>query len=256
MATTIVTPNAQTIGAYPQGIVEALATVAAAAAVDINALQAGTSQTNSSSTGHVRGVCYANQSLTAFVGVTGGTAQDGVTYVAGDRVLLANQTTAAQNGIYVVGTVDGVAHTAPLTRAADMAATAAILNGRVIQVSEGTLFAGSAWKAMCTGAKVVATDDPVFYPQNCRGTLTLASGTYTLGATEGLFLLSATRSSINATLNTAGGTVTSTVGLRAAVASRTIGKSGTAAAIILAIVAAGTVNAADNSTVDWLVTNW
>jgi len=251
MASTITSPNPQLIGAYPQKIVEQLKSVADAAIVDIEALQAGTSQTQTSTSGYVRGVVFANVAdLTAFTDA----GNDGLTYVAGERVLLTNQTTAAQNGIYVVGTV--ATGTAPLTRAADMAAAASIANGRVVHVSEGTLFAGSSWKAMCTGAKVVATDDPLFYPQNCRGTLTLASGTKTLGATEGLFLFSTTRSSVQGTWNTAGGTVTSTVGLRAAVASRTAGKSGTAAIIFIAIVAAGTIDAANNSTIDWLVQNW
>lgn len=203
----------------------------------------------------VRGVVFANVvSLASFVGVAGGTPQDGVTYVAGDRVLLANQTTAAQNGVYVVGTV--ATGTAPLTRVADMPTGMAIRNGMVVEVSEGTIFAGSSWKAMCTGAAVVGTDDPVFYPRVCKGILTLASGTKTLGATEGLFLFSVTRSAVSGGFNTAGGTVTSTTGWRCASAGRTAGKSGVGALTIIAILAAGTINAADNSTFDWLVTNW
>ena len=196
-----------------------------------------------------RYVAYANVAdLSAFV-----VAQDGVTGVAGDIVLLANQTTVAECGLYLVGTVAG---TAPLTRIAGLPAAAAYINGTVVEVSEGTLFAGSTWKSMATGAKVVGTHDPLFYPRNCRGTLTLSSGTKTLGSAEGLYLFSTTRSSVNLTLNTAGGTVTLTVGLRAAAADRTEGKSGTGALIAIAIVAAGTINVADESTVDWLVSNW
>ncbi len=199
-----------------------------------------------------RGVVFSNHSLTAF---TVATATDGLTYVAGDIVLLANQTTAAQNGLYVVGTV---ATTAPLTRLATMSQGMTLPNGAIVEVSEGTIFAGSTWKAMATttGGAVIGTNDPVFYPRVVKGTLTLASGTKTLGATEGLYLLSTTTSPIICTLNTAGGTVTSTVGLRAAVTSRTAGKSGVGAAIVIAIVAAGTINTADNSTVDFLITNW
>lgn len=202
------------------------------------------------STFRARGVTFTNHSLTAF---TVATNTDGITYVAGDIVLLANQTTAAQNGLYVVGTV---ATTAPLTRLATLPTGATYQNGTTVEISEGTIYAGSTWKAMCTGAKVVGTDDPLFYPRVCKGTLTLASGTYTLGSAEGLYLFSTTKSSVQLTLNTAGGTVTSTVGLRAAVASRTAGKSGTGAVIALAIVAAGTINSADNSTVDYLIMNW
>lgn len=206
--------------------------------------------TVNASSGNARGVVAANiEDLGAFT-VAG---NDGLTYAAGERVLLVNQTTAAQNGLYVVGTVDtGVA---PLTRADDMADGAAILNGRVVEISEGTLYAGSSWKAMCTDAKVVGTDDPLFYPRNCKATVTLAAGTKTLGATEGLWLFSTTKSSVQVSLNTPD-TVTSTVQYQCAVAGRTAGKVGTAALTVQANVAAGTINAADVSSLDVLVDNW
>jgi hypothetical protein len=198
----------------------------------------------------VRGAVFANVAdLTAFTVAS----NDGLTYAEGEYLLLANQTTAAQCGIYRVGPVSGT--TAPLTRSFDWDG-GPVRNGAVVHVSEGTLFAGSEWKSMTTGAKVIGTDDPLFYPKHCKGTLTLASGTKTLGATEGLFLFSTTKSPVAGGYNTAGGTVTSTVGWRAAVASRTAGKSGTAAVIVIAIVAAGTIDSANNSTFDFCITNW
>jgi hypothetical protein len=205
----------------------------------------------------VRGVCTSNMSLSAFVGVTGGTAQDGVTYVIGDRVLLAGQTTAAQNGIYVVGTV--AAGTAPLTRAPDFFTGATVVNGCVVEVSEGTVWRGSSWKAMATGSVVIGTTDPAFYPRQFRKTVTLSSGTYVIGAgggSEALYLYSTTTSSVQATRNTAGGTLTATTHYFCPVAGRTAGKAGTAAVTVTASVAAGTVNTADTSTVDVLVSNW
>jgi len=203
-----------------------------------------------------RGACYATQSLTAFVGVTGGTAQDGVTYIAGDIVLLAAQTTAADCGLYVVGTV--AVGVAPLTRLSSMAFGTTGQNGCTVEVSEGTLWAGSTWKAMATttGGFVVGTNDPVFYPRVCKNIITLASGTYTLGSTEGLFLWSATRSGVQCMMNTPGGTLTSTLAYGSNSAGRTIGKSGAAALIVIARVAAGTIDTANSSTVDVLVTNW
>ena len=69
-----------------------------------------------------RYVAYANVAdRTAFV-----VSQDGVTGVAGDVVLLANQTTPAECGLYVLGTVSG---TAPLTRIASMPAAGTYVNG-------------------------------------------------------------------------------------------------------------------------------
>ncbi len=54
----------------------------------------------------------------------------------------------------------------------------------------------------------------------------------------------------------AGGTLTSTTHYFCPVAGRTAGVSGTGACSVTASVAAGTVNTADTSTIDILVTNW
>ena len=153
----------------------------------------------------------------------------------------------------MVGAVGG--GTAALTRAADFASGLAIVNGEIVEASEGTLWQGSTWKAMCTGAAIVGTDDPLFYPRVVKGTLTLVAGTITLGATQGLYLLSTTTSPVVVTRNTAG-TTTSTVAYAAPVASRVAGKSGTGAVLIRAEVAAGTINVADVSTLDFCITNW
>ena len=213
-----------------------------------------TSDAIKSASRNVRGVVTANVAdLTAFTVAS----NDGLTYAAGERVLLAGQTTAAQCGAYVVGTV--AAGVAPLTRAPDMPSGAAYVNGAVIEVSEGTIWLGSTWKAMCTGAKVVGTDDPLFYPRKWSKTVTLSSGTYLAGAgggSEPVFLYSATTSSVLATRNTAGGTLTLTTHYFCPVSARIAGKAGTAAVSVTASVAAGTVNTADNSTVDLAVTNW
>lgn len=206
-----------------------------------------------------RGVCMTNMSLSAFVGVSGGTAQNGVTYIKGDRVLLAGQTTAADNGIYVVGTV--AAGTAPLARAADMPAGMALPNGSIVTVAEGTFYANSNWKstATTTGGAVIGTNDPAFYPKTYKQTVTLAAGTYTIGfgstATpdEPLYLLSG--AVIQCTRNTAGGTL-GTDGYNAPSASRVTGIPGTAVAIINSQNDAGTLGSSDTSTVDVLVINW
>lgn len=61
-----------------------------------------------------------------------GATIDGISMVAGDRVLLPNQTTASQNGIYIW---NGAA--VPMTRASD-ASTFDELEGAVTSVTEGT----------------------------------------------------------------------------------------------------------------------
>lgn len=205
---------------------------------------------------NVRGVVYSNQAdLSAFVVAS----DDGITYVEGDRVLLAAQTTAAQNGVYVVGAVTTGA--APLTRAPDMPTGAKLPNGLVVEVSEGTFYANSTWKALSTttGGFVVGTNDPTFYPRHWRQTVTLAAGVYTIGVgssatpDEPLFLRAG--ASFSWGYNTPN-TITASVGIKAAVADRTAGKAGAAVAVVKAVKTDSTTDTANVSTVDVLFTNW
>ncbi|MCB0066405.1 MAG: hypothetical protein KDD77_04600, partial [Caldilineaceae bacterium] len=76
---------------------------------------------------------------------------DSVFLFAGDRVLLKNQTTAAQNGVYVWN-----APNLPMTRADD-ADSAAELAGMVVEVRQGALNAGSIWRQNSTNIVVDTT---------------------------------------------------------------------------------------------------
>jgi len=75
---------------------------------------------------------------------------DGVALVAGDRVLVKDQTTAADNGIYIV--VDGGAW----TRSTD-ADSAAELDGAAVFVQQGTTNADSGWVQTATIVTVGTT---------------------------------------------------------------------------------------------------
>jgi hypothetical protein len=86
-----------------------------------------------------------------------GTAIDGVTLTAGDRVLLAAQTTAAQNGLYVF---NGSA--VAMTRALD-ADTAAELVGMAVFIEEGTS-ADTGW-TLTTNAPLVVGTTALAYAQ-------------------------------------------------------------------------------------------
>lgn len=72
-------------------------------------------------------------------------AQDGITLALNDRLLVKNQTAAAQNGIYRLSTV-GVAGTTAwvLTRAADADAASEIA-GAQVNVDQGSTQGGSVW---------------------------------------------------------------------------------------------------------------
>jgi hypothetical protein len=83
----------------------------------------------------------ARAASTANVNVSApGTTIDGVTMAANDRVLLKNQTTASENGLYV-----WAASGSPMSRALD-ADAADELEGAVVTVEEGTVNAGTTWR--------------------------------------------------------------------------------------------------------------
>lgn len=211
------------------------------------------------STGSVmtRGIVDSNVAdLGNFAGVTGGTAVNGVTYIEGDVVLLVKQTTAAENGPYLVGSVSG--GVAALTRPGWWAAGDAIPQGFTFEVGvEDTAYPGSTWKAMAaTETKVVDTDDPVFYPRICKGVATLVAGVKAVSTAAKVWLRSTTVSVIMLTRNTANTTTATTGGYAAPVGSRTAGIIGTGSFTIDAQAADGTTNTADISTIDWMIVNW
>lgn len=99
---------------------------------------------------------------------------DGITIATGERVLLKNQSTPAQNGIYIN---DG---TSTLARAPDMD-TAAEVDGKVVVIEDGTQ-AGTAW--ITTSEVTTLNTDTITFTQFGGGT------TYTAG--NGLALSGAT----------------------------------------------------------------
>lgn len=72
------------------------------------------------------------------------------TPVAGDRILVAGQTTGSQNGIYN-------AATGSWTRATDADTTGELLPGCIVWVSEGTTYADSAWELTTDGTITIGT---------------------------------------------------------------------------------------------------
>lgn len=69
-----------------------------------------------------------------------GASIDGVTLSNGDRVLLKNQSTASQNGIYTFAT-----SSTPLVRATDVDTSAEVVAGIFTNITEGTTNVGSTW---------------------------------------------------------------------------------------------------------------
>lgn len=83
---------------------------------------------------------------TADITLSGAQTIDGVSVIAGDRVLVKDQSTGSQNGIYVCAS-------GAWSRATDADANAEVTAGMFTFVSEGTTNADSGW--------VLTTDDPI-----------------------------------------------------------------------------------------------
>ena len=95
----------------------------------------------------------ANVSLTAgSSGLEAGDAIDGVTLVAGDRVLLKNQTDASENGIYVA-----VASGGTPARSDDANASVDVTSGMFVFVEEGTANGDNGYVFTHNGAPTFGT---------------------------------------------------------------------------------------------------
>lgn len=100
---------------------------------------------------------------------------DGVSPSVNDRVLVKNQTTTANNGIYMLTTVGSGAVNWVLTRATDYDSAAEILPGTIVPVTTGTTLANSTWLQYNT-IVTVGTDPIQFSQYSVSNPVTLASG--------------------------------------------------------------------------------
>lgn len=83
-----------------------------------------------------------------------GSVVDGVTFVGGERVLLTQQTTATENGIYVIQLA------APAYRAKDWSREVPVPNGVLVAVTRGTAYAGTVWVAYASSTGLLPTIVP------------------------------------------------------------------------------------------------
>lgn len=118
---------------------------------------------------------------------------DGVTPVAGNRVLLTNQTTASENGIYIW---NGAA--VPMTRALDANTSALVTAGQYMFVEEGTLSQDSGW-VLITNAPIVLGTTALTYTQfNGAGSIVAGTGLSLTGNTLNVGTASTARIVVNA----------------------------------------------------------
>jgi len=101
-----------------------------------------------------------------------GDSIDGVTLVAGDRVLLKDQSTASENGIYVA--VDSGAGAA--SRATDADTSAEVTTGMFTFVSEGTVNADNGFVLTTNDAITLGTTGLTFVQFSGAGQITAGAG--------------------------------------------------------------------------------
>jgi hypothetical protein len=102
---------------------------------------------------------------------------DGVTLVSGNRVLVKDQTTASQNGIYVVQP------TGAAVRAADFDQPAEVDGGDFVFVTGGNTYDNTGWVQTSTGIVTIGSDPIVFTQFSGAGTFLAGYGLYLDGNT-------------------------------------------------------------------------
>ena len=119
----------------------------------------------------VRAASTANATLSS--GFANGSVIDGVTLATGDRILIKNQTTGSENGIYTVNA------TGAPTRASDADISADMTAGVTTFVSEGTANGNSSWTLTTDDAITLGTTALTF-AQVAGGSLYSAGAGLTL----------------------------------------------------------------------------
>lgn len=112
-------------------------------------------------------VTYANGTLGVGATLTNAGAQaalaiDGVTLAVGDRVLVKNQASQFQNGLYTVTNVGSASTNWVMTRATDYDQAAEIAQGQVVLINQGTVSTGLSYEQTATGPFTIGTTSIVF----------------------------------------------------------------------------------------------
>ena len=116
---------------------------------------------------------------------------DGVTLSVGNRVLVKNQTTQTQNGIYTVTTVGSVSTAWVLTRATDAnnSIVGQVVPGDFVFVAGGTVNGTTGWVETASGTATnptngikIGTDNIVFSQFSGAGTYTASNGVLLTGS--------------------------------------------------------------------------
>lgn len=137
-------------------------------------LWAGLAQGQSTVTERIGGVSAslavkapAKAATTANITLSGLQTVDGVALATGDRVLVKDQTTATQNGIYQ-------ANTSTWTRAADFDGGRDVAKGTSVLVTDGTANANTYWRVSASNPITIDTTSITFAQATVNDSATLA----------------------------------------------------------------------------------
>lgn len=122
---------------------------------------------------------YAQGSLSLTADAVGALIVDGVSLVAGDRVLVKNESDAAANGIYTVNNAGGVATNFVLVRAEDAdntPETGEVTPGMFTFVEEGSTFADAGFVLQTTGTITLGTTELSFVQFSGAGQIDSGAG--------------------------------------------------------------------------------
>lgn len=146
---------------------------------------------------------------TGNITLSGAQTIDGVSIVAGDRVLVKNQSIASENGLYV-------AAAGAWARSDDAATTAQVKSGLFVFVCEGTTNADSGWILSTDGTITLGTTSLTFVQFSGAGTITAGTGMTKTGSTLNVATASTARIVVNA----------DSIDLATVVTGATVGSSG------------------------------
>jgi len=110
-------------------------------------------------------------------------AQDGVTLIVNDRLLVKNQAAGLQNGLYKVTQVGDGGTPFILTRVVDSDEAAEISGGMFAFIEEGTLYADTGWVCTVDGAVTMGTTALTFAQFSSAGVITAGNGLTQTGNT-------------------------------------------------------------------------
>lgn len=128
---------------------------------------------------------------TANITLSGTQTIDGVAVIAGDRVLVKDQTTGANNGIYVVAA-------GAWARSTDADASVEVTSGMYTFVSEGTTNADSGWQLTTDDPITLGTTSLTFVQFTGLGQISAGAGLTKTGSTLDVNTASSARIVVNA----------------------------------------------------------